>query len=150
MRYVLKAGSVHPSRGPEGVKYTLWEPWPSVTSLPPPCPSWSQAPLLDVLCAQLTRDLFAIAQLLLKVLGYYKRVCGRFPDSHFRGQTILGQDDSRTYVSQTRRFPNRRFPDNTFFRHHYCADALHKRGLCRRIVSVRPPLVGAIVAPFFL
>ena len=35
MRYVLKAGSVHPSRGPEGVKYTLWEPWPSVTSLPP-------------------------------------------------------------------------------------------------------------------
>jgi len=21
--------------GPEGVKYTLWKPWPSVTSLPP-------------------------------------------------------------------------------------------------------------------
>jgi len=32
---MVKAGSVHPSRGPEGVKYTLWEPWPSVTSLPP-------------------------------------------------------------------------------------------------------------------
>jgi len=30
--------------GPEGVKYTLWKPWPSVTSLPP-CPSWSQVPL---------------------------------------------------------------------------------------------------------
>ena len=44
MRYVLKAGSVHPSRGPEGVKYTLWEPWPSVTSLPPPAPRGLRRP----------------------------------------------------------------------------------------------------------
>jgi len=73
---------------------------------------------LDVLCAQLTRDLFATAKLLLKVL--LQKGMWSFPGQSLWRQTILGQDDSRTHVSRTRRFPDRRFPDNTFFRHHFC------------------------------
>ena len=85
---------------------------------------------LDVLCAQLTRDLFATAKLLLKVL--LQKGTWSFP-----GQSLT--DDSRT-----RRFPDIRFADKTFpgqyvFQAPFLPrDALHKRGLCRRVVSVRP------------
>jgi len=70
---------------------------------------------LDVFCAQLTRDLFAIAKLLLKVLGYYTKGCAvvsrtvtfedrRFSDKTIPGHTFRRQDVSRTDDSRTIRF----------------------------------------------
>ena len=86
---------------------------------------------LDVLFAQLTRNLFAIAKLLLKVL--LQKGMRSFP-----GQSLASTDDSRT-----RRFPDKTFPGQTipgqyvFQAPFLPRDALHKRGLCRPIVTIR-------------
>jgi len=89
---------------------------------------------LDVLCAQLTRDLFAIAKFLLSNLAH------RQTDKH-RGQSYIPLPLSEVNKNRNHKTRNSKLTnlsaDNTLIRSFYRA-MLYKRGLCRHAVSVCP------------